>query len=161
MKNHIKEYKANLEKAIGEYMDRPASERSAEAIDGMTACWMHLNEAEKMMGTSYGTEFTHEDAKKWAEKMVNDDGTMGAHWTVDQTSAVAEANNVKFEHITDWMWNITMNMMYSDYCNVASKFGVDTPDFFADMSKSFLFDKDGPKPSEKLSAYYHRIVCAK
>lgn len=160
MKNHIKEYKANLEKAIGEYMERPASERSAEAIDGMTACWMHLNDAEKMMGTAYGAEFTHEDAKKWAEKMVNDDGTMGAHWTIEQTSSVAKDHGVKFEHITDWCWWIAMNMIYSDYCAVAEKHGVGTPEFFADMTKAFLFDKDAPGPEKKLGAYYHGIVCA-
>lgn len=26
------------------------------------------------------------------------------------------------------------------------------------MAKAFLFDKDGPGPEEKLSAYYHGIV---
>lgn len=162
MKNHLKKYKDHLEKTIGEYMERPATERTAEAIDGMTECWMHLNEAEKLMGAGdmYGTEFTHDDAKKWAEKMVNDDGTMGAHWTVEQTSSVADAQGVVFTHITDWCWWIAMNMMYSDYSGVAVKHGVDTAEFYADLAKAFLFDKDGPGPEEKLGAYYHGIVCA-
>ncbi len=163
MKDHIKEYKANLEKSIGEYMERPVSERSADVIDSMTECWMHLNEAEKMLSadTVYGGEFTHEDAKAWADKMVNDDGTMGAHWTMEQTTAVAEANGVKFEHVYDYDWYITMNMMYSDYCGVAVKFGVDTPEFFTELTKAFLFDKDAGGPVKKLAAYYHGIVCPK
>ena len=160
MREHLKKYKEDLEKQIGEYMERPVSERSADAIDGMTECWMHLNAAEKMLtGGSYGSEFTHEDANRWADKLVNDDGTMGAHWTMDQTSGVAADQGVAFTHITDWCWWITMNMIYSDYCGVAMKHGVDTAEFYADLSKAFLFDKDGPGPEEKLGAYYHGIVC--
>lgn len=51
-----------------------------------------------------------------------------------------------------------MNMMYSDYCSVAAKYGVNKPEFFADMAKAFLFDKDAKGPKEKLSAYYHGIA---
>ena len=51
-----------------------------------------------------------------------------------------------------------MNMMYSDYCMVASKYGVNNAEFFADMARAFLFDKDAEGPGEKLAAYYHRVV---
>ena len=162
MKKHLKEYTDHLEATIGEYMQRPVSERSAEAVDSMTECWKHLKEAEKMIAEC-GTyaDFTAEDAEKWSKKLVNDDGTTGPHWTIDQTTSVADANGVYFEHITrDDFW-ISMNMMYSDYSKVADKYGVNTADFFADLTKAFLFDVDGPMPSKKLSAYYHGIVCKK
>ena len=94
----------------------------------------------------------------WYSKMENDDGTTGGHWTLDQTNAVAAAMDVRFEHISAWCWNATMNMMYSDYYNTAMKFGVCTPEFFGEIAKEFLFDKDGPDPKEKLAAYYHSIV---
>lgn len=35
-----------------------------------------------------------------------------------------------------------MNMMYSDYCQVAKRQSVDTPGFYADMAKAFLEDTD-------------------
>ena len=159
MKEHLKAYKAELEKSIGEYMERPATERSAEAINGMIKCWKHINEAEEMLSENmYGSDFTHDDASAWADSMVNEDGTMGPHWNIDQTTAVARANGVMFDHITDWCWWVTMNMMYSDYYAVAEKYGVGTPDYFADLAKAFLFDKDGPKPEKKLCAYYKYIV---
>lgn len=41
--------------------------------------------------------------------------------------------------------------VYNDY-------GVDRPEFYADLAKAFLFDKDGPAPSEKLAEYYHEVV---
>ena len=51
-----------------------------------------------------------------------------------------------------------MNMMYSDYCAVARKYGVDNADFYADMAKAFLFDPDGGAPAKKVEAYYRYIV---
>ena len=48
-------------------------------------------------------------------------------------------------------------MIYSDYVKVAKKHGVgDKIDFYADMAKSFLCDKDAPK--DKLARYYEYIV---
>ena len=48
-------------------------------------------------------------------------------------------------------------MIYSDYVKVAKKFGVgDKIDFYVDMAKAFLDDKDaGP---DKLAKYYKYIV---
>jgi hypothetical protein len=50
-------------------------------------------------------------------------------------------------------------MKYSDYCKVAQKYGVDRPEFYADMAKAFLKDKDfHGEPEEKLYLYYKCIV---
>ena len=76
MKEHLKDYTAHLEKTIGEYMNHPVTERSAEAVKGMTECWEHLKAAEKMLAAGgYDHMITHDDTKMWANKMVNDDGT--------------------------------------------------------------------------------------
>ena len=155
MKDHLKAYKEKLEKGLCEYMDMAANERTAGAVHQM---FKALRDVERRMGGA--APLTMQDAEKWASYMVNDDGSTGAHWTMDQTTAVAEANGVKFEHISEWCWWITMNMMYSDYSAVADKYGIGTAEFYADMAKAFLFDKDGPGPREKLSAYYRGIVCA-
>ncbi len=153
MKDHVKAYKERLEKGICEYMEMPISERTANAVRAMLEC---LEEVEDRMAP---TTFTLMDAQKWASYMANDDGTMGPHWAMDQTTAVAESVGVKFEHIYDYDWWIVMNMMWSDYGKAAEKHGVGTPEFFADLSRAFLFDKDGPGPAEKLAAYYHGVVC--
>lgn len=155
MKDHLNDYKTKVEKALCEYMtEMPVNERSAVTIHAM---FKALRDVERRMAMAH--TFTADDAHKWAEYMVNDDGTTGAHWTIEQTSAVAESVGVMFTHITDWCWWITLNMMYSDYSKVAEKYGVGTAEFYADMAKSFLFDPDGPGPMEKLSGYYHGIVC--
>lgn len=37
-------------------------------------------------------------------------------------------------------------------------YGVNNAEFFADMARAFLFDKDAEGPGEKLAAYYHSVV---
>ena len=156
MKDHINEYKTKLERAICEYMNNPVTERSTEAIKTMVKCWEHVNNMERTL--DYAEKFTCADAMAWNKGMLNEDGTTGGHWTCEQTSAVAESIGVNFEHITDYCFNVTMNMMYSDYFDVAEKYGVNSPDFYGYMAKAFLFDRDGGKPKEKLSEYYFNIV---
>ena len=90
--------------------------------------------------------------------MVNEDGTTGPHWGVDQTAAVAESMGMTWEKVSRPCWWITMNMMYSDYSGVAEKYGVSIAEFYADMARAFLMDKDGPGAKKKLAAYYHGIV---
>lgn len=155
-KEHISDYKARLEKGLAEFMELPVTEGSAEAVKSMIECLDAVEHLEHC--GHHSAALTHEDIMHWYSKMENDDGTTGGHWTVDQTSAVAAAMDVKFERISAWCWNATMNMMYSDYYNTAMKFDVCTPEFFGELAKEFLFDKDGPEPKEKLAAYYHSIV---
>ena len=153
---HIEQYMTDLGNAMCEYMRSGSPSRYYKDIDGMAQCWLTLKKLKHKMYS--GMTFTEEDAKKWASYMVNDDGTTGAHWTIDQTTSVAQSMGIVFEHITEVDWWICINSMYSDYYKVAAKHGVDTADFYGDMAKAFLFDPDGPKPKEKLAAYYNYIA---
>lgn len=74
-----------------------------------------------------------------AKDMVNADGTKGCHWTLEQTQDVAKQRNITCDPNDFWA---VMNMMYSDYCQVAKRQSVDTPGFYADMAKAFLEDAD-------------------
>ena len=156
MKDKLKAYKEKLEQGIAEYMMNPVSERSASAVKGMVECWAAIDEMEHCV--CHSTKLTQSEAEKWVTHMANDDGTMGEHWTMDQTTAVADGIGIAFDHISPWCWWVTMNMMYSDYCAVADKYGVGTVEFYADLAKAFLFDKDASGAKEKLAAYYYGIV---
>lgn len=156
MKQKISEYKVRLEKGIADYMQNPVSERSAVAIKAMVECWEELCSMEDKICAGY--VLTLDDVKEWNAKMINDDGSRGGHWTTEQTDAVADIVGVKFEHISSYCWNVAMNMMYSDYCAVAEKYGVSVPEFYADLACAFLFDKDAKGPREKIGAYYSGIV---
>lgn len=151
-KECISEYREKLEAGIQEYMKLPVSQRTAEAVDGMVEAWVHVKAMEDMISKEF--EFNMHDAMEWNEKMINEDGTIGGHWTVEETSGLGVP-----EGVSEWCWNVTMNMMYSDYEDVADRHGVGTAEFYADMAKAFLFDKDsGKTPHQKIAAYHAMVI---
>ncbi len=109
----------------------------------------HPHESAKMAG------FTEREAERWANHMENDDGTTGPHWTLEQATAVANSIGV---HTDPWVWFAALNMEYSDNFETAAKYGLDRPEYYADLAKAFLFDKDGGGPEAKIAGYYHGIV---
>ena len=151
MKN-LHDYKKRLADEIAEYTEEMLS-RKEKPLKAMVECYAAIDS----MDTHYNM-LTPDDINKWNAEMHNEDGTIGGHWTVDQTTSVAHSLGVKFEHISEMCWNVTMNMMYSDYFKVANKYGFSTADFYGEIAKAFLFDKDAESPREKLAAYYHSIV---
>lgn len=112
----------------------------------------------------YGHEdtelFTREDIENWKRDMINDDGTRGEHFTKEQVEQAARQLGIKMDEVGgEKVFCLAMNMVYSDYCGVAQKFGVDRPDFYAELAKAFLKDKDfHGEPEEKLYLYYKFIV---
>lgn len=55
-------------------------------------------------------------------------------------------------------WVTAKSKMYSDYCGAAQKCGCNKLEFYVEMAKAFIEDKDGPGAEAKLAAYYHGIV---
>ncbi len=103
--------------------------------------------------------FTHKDIETWKSMMKNEDGTRGEHFRKEQVQHACEKAGIDCEEFGDDIFSLAMNMMYSDYCKVAMKYGVDAPEFYADLAKAFLRDKDfDGKPEEKLYLYYKAIV---
>ena len=152
----IKAYIPKLEYSIREYMRNPATPNAAQGIMAMVECLNMLKGAEGAICT--GREMTKADAEAWAAHMENEDGTTGPHWTVEQTTALAESMGLSWDQISPWCWWAAMCMMYSDYCGVANRYGVGTSEFYADMAKAFLFDRDAGGPRAKMAAYYHGIA---
>ena len=152
-------YIEQIKEQLHEIMERPVTLGHAEEVTvyANAICALHKLGGDHFRESTKMMSFTREDAMRWAEHMQNADGTTGPHWTMDQTSAVADASGIPHD-ISRWAWGVTMNMMYSDYYDVARKFGVNVPEFYAELARAFLMDKDGPGPEEKLCAYYRCIV---
>ena len=103
--------------------------------------------------------FSHKDMETWKSMMKNEDGTRGEHFRKEQVKHACQQAGIDCEEFGEDVFCLAMNMMYSDYCKVAKKYGVDTPEYYADLAKSFLRDKDfDGKPEEKLYLYYKAIV---
>lgn len=152
MTEKIKAYKAKLCGALEACMAEPVCSRS---VGNCTMLMDALCKADKITMESEASTFTEDDARRWTEHMENDDGSMGAHWTLEQTTAVANSIGV---HVDPWIWFAALNMEYSDNFDVAQKYGLDRPEYYADLAKAFLFDKDGGGPEAKIAGYYHGIV---
>jgi hypothetical protein len=106
----------------------------------------------------YG-KMSHKDIENWKRHLKNQDGTMGEHFKKEQVMQAARQIGVNPEEYGEHIFPLVMNMMYSDYCAVAKKFGLDRPDFYAELAKAFLNDKDfGGEPEEKVWLYYQCIA---
>ena len=153
----MKHYIEELKRQLREIMERPVTLGRAEEVtvyaDAICALHKldddHFREVTKMM------EFTREDAEKWVSHMENEDGTTGARWTMEQTDAVA---NVAGVSVKSCVWWAVLNAMYSDHYNTAIKYGLDRPEFYADLARDFIYDKDGGGAEEKIAGYYYGVV---
>lgn len=63
----------------------------------------------------YGEHLNEQMAIEWVSKMENNDGTKGAHWTYEQTSAALKQNKIPMTGFNEWDWYAVLNMAYSDY----------------------------------------------
>ena len=113
----------------------------------------------------YGEQKMHltkRDISDWRQKMHNADGTKGAHFDTNRVMQAAERMGIHFNNFSEKEFAITMNMLYSDYCEaLKSVIPPDKEDMaYAKMAKAFLEDDDAPEASEKLALYYYCIVCA-
>ena len=152
MTDKIKAYMAKLCEALEACMEEPVSSRS---VNSCTMLMDALCKAEKLTMEHGSSTFTEADARRWTEHMENDDGSKGPNWTLEQATAVANSIGV---HVDPWIWFAALNMEYSDGFDVAQKYGLDRPEYYADLAKAFLFDKDGGGPEAKIAGYYHGIV---
>lgn len=103
-----------------------------------------------------GMEDEHAEKKVAIERvnhMVNVDGSHGAHWPMEQTSAILEQRGYSCDPAEFY---VVMNMMYSDYHNVFKRYGVESPDFYAEMSKAWIDDPDAKK--DKTAEYFCHVV---
>ena len=153
----MKEYIEKLYTKLHEAMEKPVTLGSAEEVGLYAKTIRRLEKLDCREDQPEAAEFDRETAMQWAERMQNADGSTGPHWTMEQTSAVADASGAGND-IPHWVFGVTMNMMYSDYYDVARKFGVNVPEFYAELARAFLMDKDGPEPTKKLMEYYEHIA---
>lgn len=96
-----------------------------------------------------------ETATEWVKGMENEDGSRGAHWSFEQVKQLMMQKGINLDPAEMYA---AMNMLYSDYCKVAKKLNITHPDYWIEMAKAFIEDKDAP--GDKLARYYQYIVQA-
>lgn len=68
----------------------------------------------------YGPHFNEECALKAVSKMENEDGSCGEHWSLEETTSIANQYgiNLKGEKYNKYDWYVALNMIRSDKFNV-------------------------------------------
>lgn len=143
----------NILSSIEEIRQQPMTPERTAVLANLLYIRRHLEPAGTQSKRGEGESFLEFIAPKWVRSMENADGTTGAHWNMAQTDEVRKQHASDCAPTAFW---ITMNMMYSDYCKVAEKMGVNKPEFYACMAKAFLDDKDAQP--DKLARYYEYIA---
>ena len=97
---------------------------------------------------------TREMADEWMTKIRNEDGTKGAHWSIDEVKRVMHQKGIECDPVKLW---VAVNAEYSDRQAINKKYGVDKLDFYIDSAIAYwLKDQDAVK--DKLAAYYTHVV---
>lgn len=110
-------------------------------------------------GDDMDERLTKQEMKEWEKDLINDDGSRGAHFQEEQIHQMAKQMGINPDDFQDGLLCLITNVKYSDYCAVARKYGVDRLDFYIDMAKAFLKDKDfDGDGSEKAFLYYNFIA---
>lgn len=73
----------------------------------------------------YGPHFNEECALKAVSKMENEDGSRGEHWSLEETTSIANQYgiNLKGEKYNKYDWYVALNMIRSDYYRADEKQG--------------------------------------
>ena len=98
----------------------------------------------------YGCHFNKWLLEKALSEMVNEDGTKGGRWTLEETTSIAKSNNVDFVGYNEYDWCYVINMVYSDFYGAIPN---DTQ-VYAKIARKFLEDKDASKGK----AFYYYLM---
>jgi hypothetical protein len=96
----------------------------------------------------YGYHFSEWMLTKALAGLENEDGTLGPHWSLEQTTSVAKQYDIDFKKFDTYDWCYVMNMIYSDYYGAVPN-DIST---YVKLAKKFLLDKDSE--SNKAFKYY-------
>ena len=89
----MKEYVEKLYTKLHEAMEKPVTLGSAEEVGLYAKTICRLEKLHGHHDEPEAATFDRETAMQWAANMQNADGTTGPHWTMEQTTAVAESKS--------------------------------------------------------------------
>ncbi len=110
----------------------------------------------------YGPHFNEEQALKAVSKMENEDGSRGEHWSLEETTSIANQYgiNLKSEKFNKYDWYVALNMVRSDYYRaVVNMTNGDHIKYFVELTKAWINDKDIDEG--KMWYYYCYVMCDK
>lgn len=89
-------------------------------------------------------EFDEQTAREWVDSMESNDRNhpKGGKWQPEQLKELAKKHGVPTSGTEWWEFYAMVNAMYADYSEVAKRYNITSPDFYALMALAFINDKD-------------------
>lgn len=136
--------------AVAHYEDEQRRE-SRPAIRATGTVWMNQPEDE-------GMEFDRETAERWVKGMEGTDPNhpRGGKWTAEALKPLAQKNGFPTDGPEFWEFYAMANAMYSDYAATAKRYGISSPEFYAELARDFIHDADAEP--DKVERYYKYIA---
>ena len=118
----------------------------------------HMGDDEYSRASKDAAKLTPEQAKAWVESMegTDNDRKKGGRWTMDEAKTLAKKAGLALDGEKLAEFYAIINAMYSDFYAVAQKYGVAAPEFFTDLAKAWLDDKDAKEG--KAALYWKYVV---
>lgn len=115
----------------------------------------------KAYEAKHGPHFNEEHARKAVSKMENEDGSRGQHWSLEETTSLANQYGIRLdEEFNKYDWYVALNMVYSDYYKViVNMTGSNSSKYFVELAKAWICDKDIDEG--KMWYYYVYVMCDK
>ena len=102
---------------------------------------------------------TMKEIDHWLSKMKNQDGTVGGHWTIEQTTAVGDKHGIDWNVIPKHIFYLGLNKNYSDHYNTAVEYNAqNTPDFFVSLFMDDVDDYDSVSIEKRMAVAYNHIA---
>ena len=108
----------------------------------------------------YGEKLTKEELEEWKKKLLKEvDENEKQFFTKERISQKAKQMGVEMKDYNEEELVVATAMVYTDYSKTAKKYIGNNMDFFIEMGRDWLEDKDSAvKGGEKLAIYYDCIV---
>ena len=103
-------------------------------------------------------EMNRETAEKWVRSMKGEDSARpdGGRWSMEDLKPMAQKFGIKPDTPEFYEFYAMTNAMYSDYCAVAKKFNITSPEYYGMMALAWMKDKDAVP--NKTAMYYENCV---
>ena len=123
-------------------------QRKSAVVGG--TMWMEPTENEETMD--------HATAEKWVRSMRGEDAARptGGRWSMEDLKPMAQKFGIKPDTPEFFEFYAMTNAMYSDYCAVAKKFNITSPEYYGMMALAWMRDKDAVP--NKTAMYYEHCV---
>ncbi|MBQ2871641.1 hypothetical protein IJE86_08065 [bacterium] len=108
----------------------------------------------------YGETLSEQELEEWKKKLMQEvEDKDRQFFTKEHIGQKAKQMGVQMKDYTEEELVVATAMVYTDYCKTAKKYIGNNMDFFIELARDWLEDKDSAvKGGEKLAIYYDCII---